>query len=55
MSETIRQKAEAVLAEVKEVTEVVLPEPIEANAIIPLTDADKPTSAESQSAWPSSI
>ena len=46
MSETIRQKAEAVLAEVKEVTEVVLPEPIEANAIIPLTDADKPTSAE---------
>ncbi|MEE2945698.1 MAG: toxic anion resistance protein [Pseudomonadota bacterium] len=46
MSETIRQKAEAVLAEVKEVTAVVLPEPIEANAIVPLADADKPTSAE---------
>ncbi|CUI77168.1 toxic anion resistance protein [Cognatishimia activa] len=46
MSETIRQKAEAVLAEVNEVTAVVLPEPIEANAIVPLADADKPTSAE---------
>lgn len=46
MSETIRQKAEAALAEVEEVTAVVLPEPLEANAIVPLADADKATSAE---------
>lgn len=46
MSETIRQKAEAALAEVEEVTAVVLPEPLEANAIVPLADADTATSAE---------
>lgn len=46
MSDTVRQKAEAALAEVEQVTAVVLPEPIEANAIVPLADADAPTSEE---------
>jgi len=46
MSDTVRQKAEAALAEVEQVTAVVLSEPVEANAIVPLQDADKPTSAE---------
>lgn len=46
MSDTVRQKAEAALAEVEQVTAVVLPEPVEANAIVPLTDADAPTSEE---------
>ncbi len=46
MSDTVRQKAEAALAQVQEVTAVVLPEPAEANAIVPLADADTPTSAE---------
>ncbi|WP_375228478.1 toxic anion resistance protein [Roseobacter sp. S98] len=46
MSDKIRQKAEAVLAEVEEVTAVVLPEPAEATAIVPLADADAPVGAE---------
>ena len=46
MSDTVRQKAEAALTEVEQVTAVVLPEPIEANAIVPLSDADAPTSEE---------
>ncbi|SHG45033.1 toxic anion resistance protein [Cognatishimia maritima] len=46
MSDTVRQKAEAALAEVEEVTAVVLPEPVEANAIVPLAEADAPTSDE---------
>lgn len=46
MSDSVRQKAEAALAEVEQVTAVVLPEPIEANAIVPLADADAPTSEE---------
>lgn len=46
MSDTVRQKAEAALAEVKEVTAVVLPELADANAIVPLADADEPTSDE---------
>ena len=44
MSDTIRQKAEATLAEVEKVTAVVLPEP--KNELISLQGADKPTSVE---------
>ena len=46
MSDTIRQKAEAALAEVDKVTAVILPEPTEATAIVPLAEADAPLSAE---------
>ncbi len=48
MSETIRQQAEAALAEVQEISAAILPEPTEANAIVPLAEADAPTSAEIQ-------
>jgi len=44
MSETVRQKAEAALAEVEKVTAVVLPEP--KGELITLEAADPPTSAE---------
>ncbi|WP_272006541.1 toxic anion resistance protein [Roseovarius sp. ZX-A-9] len=46
MSESIRQKAEATLAEVAEVNAVVLPEPTEARDIVLLKDADKPVGDE---------
>ncbi len=46
MSDTIRQKAESALAQVEEVTAVVLAEPTEANAIVPLAEADAPLGAE---------
>ncbi|WP_299045688.1 toxic anion resistance protein [uncultured Tateyamaria sp.] len=46
MSETVRQKAEAALAQVEEVTAVVLPEPADAGAIVPLEQADAPVGAE---------
>ncbi len=46
MPETVRQKAEASLAEVTEVSQRILPMPQDANAIVPLKDADKPESAE---------
>ncbi|MEL6292647.1 MAG: toxic anion resistance protein [Pseudomonadota bacterium] len=46
MSETVRQKAERDLALVEEVTAVVLPEPKEAGAIVPLAEADAPVGAE---------
>jgi len=46
MSENIRQKAEAALADVEEVSALILPEPTEATAIVPLADADKTTSKE---------
>ena len=46
MTESIREKAEATLAEVQEVSAVILPEPADANAIVPLKDADKPVGAE---------
>ncbi|MEX0312358.1 MAG: toxic anion resistance protein [Tateyamaria sp.] len=46
MSETVRQKAEAALAQVEEVTAVVLPEPKDAGAIVPLEQADAPVGAE---------
>ena len=46
MSETIRQKAEAALAEVQEISAAILPEPTDANAIVPLEKADPAASAE---------
>ncbi|MEQ8293920.1 MAG: toxic anion resistance protein [Roseovarius sp.] len=46
MSENSRQKAEASLAEVEEVSRVILPEPTEANAIVPLEKADPAQGAE---------
>ncbi|MEM8579043.1 MAG: toxic anion resistance protein [Pseudomonadota bacterium] len=49
MSETVRQKAEAALAEVEEVTAVLLPEPTEATAIVPLAEAEPATSGEIRS------
>ncbi|MEO0390906.1 MAG: toxic anion resistance protein [Pseudomonadota bacterium] len=49
MSETIRQKAQAALAEVQEVTAVLLPEPADAGAIVPLADAEPATSGEIRS------
>jgi len=46
MSETTRHKAEAVLAEVEAVSRAILPAPSEANAIVPLEQADTAQSAE---------
>ena len=46
MSDTIRQKAQSAAPEVEEVTAVVLAEPTDANAIVPLAEADAPVSAE---------
>ena len=46
MSDTIRQKAEAGLAEVEQISAAVLPEPADANAIVPLAQADAPVGAE---------
>ncbi|GAA6208019.1 toxic anion resistance protein [Cognatishimia sp. WU-CL00825] len=46
MSETVRQKAEATLAEVEAINAVVLAEPAESTAIVPLAEADAPTSDE---------
>ena len=46
MSENTRQKAEAALAEVEEVSRTILPEPADANAIVPLEAADAPVGAE---------
>ncbi|MEL6618706.1 MAG: toxic anion resistance protein [Pseudomonadota bacterium] len=46
MSDTIRQKAESAMAQVEEVTAVVLAEPKDAGAIVPLAEADAPVSAE---------
>lgn len=46
MSESVREKAAQSLAEVEQVTAVILPEPTEANAIISLEKADKPLGAE---------
>ncbi|MEM9870672.1 MAG: toxic anion resistance protein [Pseudomonadota bacterium] len=49
MSETVRQKAESAVAAVEEVTAVILPEPSDANAIVPLAKADAPVGAEIRS------
>ncbi|WP_299561354.1 toxic anion resistance protein [uncultured Sulfitobacter sp.] len=46
MSDTVRDKATQEIALVEEVTAVNLPEPREANAIVPLAQADAPQSAE---------
>ncbi|MFK7879017.1 toxic anion resistance protein [Roseobacter sp.] len=46
MTETTRAKATESLKMVEEVTAVVLPEPMDANAIVPLAQADEPVSAE---------
>ncbi|HEY9039278.1 MAG TPA: toxic anion resistance protein [Roseovarius sp.] len=46
MPESVRRQAEATLAEVTEVSQHILPMPQDANAIVPLKDADKPVSAE---------
>ncbi len=46
MSDTIRQKAEATLADVEAVSRAVLPEPAEAGAIVALDKADAKASAE---------
>ncbi|WP_372884618.1 toxic anion resistance protein [Shimia sp.] len=46
MSDIVRQKAEAALAEVDQVTAVVLPEPADAAAVVPLAEADAPLGAE---------
>ena len=46
MSETVRQKAETALAQVEEVTAVVLAEPTEATAIVPLAEAAAPVGAD---------
>ncbi|WP_104017343.1 toxic anion resistance protein [Roseovarius nitratireducens] len=46
MSDATRQKAEAVLADIESVSRAVLPEPTDANAIVPLEKADATQSAE---------
>ena len=46
MSESVRQKAEATLAEVEKINAYVLPEPTDANAIVPYAEADKPVGLE---------
>ncbi|MCR9114379.1 MAG: toxic anion resistance protein [Rhodobacteraceae bacterium] len=46
MSENVRAKAEAALAQVEEISKVILPEPVEANAIVPLAQADAMQGAE---------
>ncbi|TMM51843.1 toxic anion resistance protein [Sulfitobacter sabulilitoris] len=46
MSDTVRTQAAQDLAEVEKVTGTLLPEPADANAIVPLKDADAPLKAE---------
>lgn len=46
MSEDVRTKAEAALAEVEEVNRVVLPEPKEAGAVVTMAEADPAVGAE---------
>ncbi len=46
MTQTIREQAQAALKEVEEISAVVLPEP--STALVPMAEADKPTSAEIQ-------
>ena len=46
MSDTVCEKANQSLAMVEEVTAVILPEPADANAIVPLEKADKPLGDE---------
>ncbi|BBU58759.1 tellurium resistance protein [Mameliella alba] len=49
MSENIRQEAEKTVALVDEVNAVVLPDPVEANAVVPLKDAPAEVSGEIRS------
>ncbi|MFZ5964753.1 toxic anion resistance protein [Thalassococcus sp. BH17M4-6] len=49
MSETVRAKAEASVALVDEVNAVVLPEPRQADAVVPLAEADAPVGEEIRS------
>ena len=49
MSEETRAKAQETLAMVEEVTAVTLPEPADANAVVPLAEADEPVGAEIKS------
>ncbi|WP_323767087.1 toxic anion resistance protein [Antarctobacter sp.] len=49
MSENVRQEAEKALALVDEINAVVLPDPAEANAVVPLKDAPAEVSAEIRS------
>ena len=46
MSDTVRQKAAEATAIVEEVSAITLPEPKEATAIVPLTEADAPVATE---------
>ncbi|RXV64936.1 toxic anion resistance protein [Roseovarius sp. A46] len=46
MSDATRRQAEAVLADIESVSRAVLPEPTDANAIVPLEKADATQSAE---------
>ena len=46
MSEETRAKAQETLAMVEELTANTLPDPVEANAIVPLAEANEPVSAE---------
>jgi uncharacterized protein YaaN involved in tellurite resistance len=48
MSQSTRAKAEATVAEVEQVSAMILPEPADANAVVPLQEADQPTSAAIQ-------
>ena len=49
MSETVRTKAEETLALVDEVNAVILPEPKDANAVVPLSEADPAVGEEIRS------
>jgi uncharacterized protein YaaN involved in tellurite resistance len=49
MSDTVRAKAEAALAEVKEVSEALLPEPKNADELVALETADAPVAEEIRS------
>ncbi len=46
MTQTTREQAQAALKEIEEATAVILPEP--STALVPLAEADKPTSTEIQ-------
>ncbi|MBY6047984.1 toxic anion resistance protein [Vannielia litorea] len=46
MEQEVHAKAKETLAQVEEVNAVVLPEPVEANAVVPLAEADPALSAE---------
>ncbi|QFT57307.1 TelA-like protein [Sulfitobacter sp. THAF37] len=49
MSESVRKKADKSRGMVEEVTALVLPEPADANAVVPLAEADKPLGDEIKS------